>query len=149
MSRRMPPVREQGWREWGDRGGIPVFVAVMTASLLALMGVLIVDGGSTMRAAANADALAREAARAGGQAVDEGDAVEGRGLRVKPPAARAAAQEYLRSAGKSGSVTVSEDGKHIHIRVRDTYQFRFLPGSRTVTGEGDATLLHGVTEPEN
>lgn len=132
-----------------DRGGISVFVAVVTAAMLALLGVLVVDGGGTMRAASNAEALAREAARAGGQAIDGGAAIEGDAWRVKPADATAAAHAYLRSTGTRGSVTVSGDGKTIHVTVRDTYSFRFMPGSRTVTGEGEAVLLHGVDEPEN
>lgn len=134
-----------------DRGGVTVFVAVCVIALIGIIGVAV-DGGSTMRATERADYIAGEAARAGGQAIDPADAINGRAIVVDPQAAAAAAQAYLRSAGATGTVSVSGDGKTLTVTVTGTYDTKFLSvlgiGSLPVTGHGKATLLHGVTAPE-
>ncbi|MEU4095899.1 hypothetical protein [Streptomyces sp. NPDC026673] len=135
----------------GDQGGVAVFVAICTVALLAIAG-LVLDGGGKLRATERADALALEAARAGGQALDPADAVTGTAIRVDPAAAEAAASEYLRQAGVHGTVTVSPDRSELTVVVDTTYPTRFLPvigiGSMDVNGHGTATLLHGVDQPE-
>ncbi|MGW7824655.1 TadE/TadG family type IV pilus assembly protein [Streptomyces puniciscabiei] len=134
-----------------DRGGVTVFVAVCVIALIGIIGVAV-DGGSKMRATERADYIAGEAARAGGQAIDPTDAINGRAITVDPQAASAAAQAYLRSAGAIGTVSVSGDGKTLTVTVTGSYDTRFLSvvgiGSLSVTGHGKATLLHGVTAPE-
>lgn len=138
-------------RAFDERGGIPVFVAILTIPMLMLMGILVIDGGGKLRATERADAAAREAARAGGQAIDAGKAVEGEGIVAQPDDARAAAQSYLRNAGLRGTVTVAGNGQRISVTVHDTYVLRFIPlmGPMQVTGQGSATLLYGVTGPSN
>ncbi|MFD8078222.1 TadE/TadG family type IV pilus assembly protein [Streptomyces sp. NPDC059718] len=135
----------------GDQGGIAVFVAICTVALLAIAG-LVLDGGGKLRATERADALALEAARAGGQALDPTDAVTGTAIHVDPAAAEAAASEYLRQAGVHGIVRVSPDRSELTVVVTTTYATRFLLvigiGSMDVTGHGTATLLHGVDQPE-
>jgi len=134
-----------------DRGGVTVFVAVCVVALIGIIGISI-DGGSKMRATERADYIAGEAARAGGQAIDPAQAITGTAIVVDPQDAQAAAQAYLRSAGASGTVRVSRDGKTLSVTVTDSYATKFLPvvgiGSLAVTGHGEATLLHGVTAPE-
>lgn len=134
-----------------DAGGVTVFVAVCVIALIGIIGVAV-DGGSKMRATERADYVAGEAARAGGQAIDPADAISGRAIVVDPQAAAAAAQAYLRSAGATGTVSVSGDGKTLTVRVTGTYDTKFLSvvgiGSLSVTGHGKAVLLHGVTAPE-
>ncbi|MFE9454054.1 TadE/TadG family type IV pilus assembly protein [Streptomyces sp. NPDC006739] len=134
-----------------DAGGVTVFVAVCVIALIGIIG-LAVDGGSKMRATERADYIAGEAARAGGQAIDPADAITGRAIIADPQAASAAAQAYLRSAGATGTVTVSGDGKTLTVTVTGTYDTTFLSvmgiGSLPVTGHGKAILLHGVTAPE-
>ncbi|MGW2766106.1 TadE/TadG family type IV pilus assembly protein [Streptomyces sp. NPDC001275] len=134
-----------------DRGGVTVFVAVCVIALIGIIGVAV-DGGSKMRATERADFIAGEAARAGGQAIDPADAISGTGIVVDPQAAAAAAQSYLRSAGATGTVSVSGDGKALTVTVTGSYNTKFLSvvgiGSLSVTGHGKATLLHGVTAPE-
>ncbi|WP_323369020.1 hypothetical protein [Streptomyces alkaliterrae] len=126
-----------------------VFLVVVTAALLALIGTLLVDGLGRLRAVSRADALAAEAARAGGQAVDPARAIEGDGLVVSPPAAAAAAQQYLAREGVTGTVTVT-GGSTIRVTVTTTYSSVFPPSfTRSVTGRGQASLLHGVTTPED
>ncbi|MET8772832.1 Tad domain-containing protein [Streptomyces sp. NPDC004658] len=134
-----------------DRGGVTVFVAVCVIALIGIIGVAV-DGGSKMRATEHADYIAGEAARAGGQAIDPADAISGKAIDVDPQAAAAAAQAYLRSAGATGTVSVSGDGKTLTVTVTGTYDTKFLSmvgiGSLSVTGQGKATLLHGVTAPD-
>ncbi|MFJ9380523.1 pilus assembly protein TadG-related protein [Streptomyces sp. NPDC101455] len=137
--------------QMGDRGGVTVFVAVCVVALIGIIGISV-DGGSKMRATERADYIAGEAARAGGQAIDPAQAITGTAIVVDPQDAQAAAQTYLRSAGATGSVSVSGDGKTLSVTVTDSYATKFLPvvgiGSLAVTGHGEATLLHGVTAPE-
>lgn len=128
-----------------------MFVAVCVLALIGIIGIAV-DGGSTMRATERADYLAGEAARAGGQAIDPAEAISGKAIVVDPQAASAAAQSYLRSAGVTGTVSVSGDGKTLTVTVTSTYDTTFLSvagiGSLSVTGHGKATLLHGVTAPD-
>lgn len=128
-----------------------MFVAVCVIALIGIIGVAI-DGGSKMRATERADYIAGEAARAGGQAIDPADAISGRAVVVDPQAAAAAAQAYLRSAGATGTVSVSGDAKTLTVTVTGSYDTKFLSvvgiGSLSVSGHGKATLLHGVTAPE-
>ncbi|MFJ3176088.1 hypothetical protein ACIPJK_35695 [Streptomyces roseus] len=135
----------------GDRGGIAVYTAVVTVALLAIIG-LAIDGGGKLRATERADAVAMEAARAAGQAIDPAAAITGATVRADPAAARAAAQAYLSRAGTQGSATVSADGTLLTITVHDSYPTKFLAiagiGSMDVTGHGSARLLYGTTQPQ-
>jgi hypothetical protein len=128
-----------------------VFVAVCVVALIGIIGVAV-DGGSKMRAIERADFIAGEAARAGGQAIDPAEAITGTAIVVDPQDAAAAAQAYLRSAGATGTVSVSSDGKTLTVNVTGRYDTKFLSvvgiSSLSVTGHGKATLLHGVTTPE-
>lgn len=145
------PHAQAGRAPFDDRGGVTVFVAVCVVALLGVIGVAI-DGGGTMRATERADHTAGEAARAGGQAIDPAQAITGTAIVVDPQNAQAAAQAYLRSAGATGTVGVSGDGKTLQVTVTGAYDTAFLSlvgiGSLPVTGHGTATLLHGVTAPE-
>ncbi|WP_405477811.1 pilus assembly protein TadG-related protein [Streptomyces canus] len=138
-------------RRRDDAGGITVFVAVCVIALIGIIGIAV-DGGSKMRATERADYLAGEAARAGGQAIDPTEAINGTAIVVDPQDAVAAAQAYLGSAGATGTVSVSGDGKTLTVNVTGSYDTKFLSavgiGSLSVTGHGTATLLHGVTAPE-
>ncbi|MGW0969860.1 pilus assembly protein TadG-related protein [Streptomyces sp. NPDC002516] len=134
-----------------DRGGVTVFVAVCVIALIGIIGIAV-DGGAKMAATERADYLAGEAARAGGQAIDPGQAITGRAIVVAPQDAIAAAQAYLHSADATGTVSVSGDGKSLSVTVTGSSDTAFLSavgiGSLPVTGHATATLLHGVTAPE-
>ncbi|WP_406451526.1 hypothetical protein OG782_16165 [Streptomyces sp. NBC_00876] len=138
-------------RTYDDRGGIAVYSAIITVALLGVIGITV-DGGGKLRATERADSIAMEAARAGGQAIDPGQAIPGKAVVVDPAGARAAAFAYLSTAGATGSVDVSADGKTLSVRVNTTYATRFLGivgiSSMDVTGQGHATLIHGVVAPE-
>ncbi|MEU8951619.1 Tad domain-containing protein [Streptomyces sp. NPDC048489] len=134
-----------------DQGNVTVFVAICVLALTAIIGIAV-DGGSKMRSTERADYIAGEAARAGGQAIDPAKAITGTKVVVEPQAAQAAAHAYLHSAGVTGTVSVSADGRTLTVTVTDTYDTKFLSavgiGSLPVTGHGHATLLHGITAPE-
>ncbi|MGP4001700.1 pilus assembly protein TadG-related protein [Streptomyces sp. 8N706] len=147
----MPGFLHRVRRPHREDGGIAIFVAICVVALLGIVG-LVVDGGGKLRATMRADAAATEAARAGGQAIDPGQAIPGDAVVADPGAARAAAQAYLRRAGIPGSVTVSGDGKTLTVTTSTSYATKFLPavgiGSLPVTGEGQASLVHGVVSPQ-
>ncbi|MET9412213.1 pilus assembly protein TadG-related protein [Streptomyces sp. NPDC002935] len=134
-----------------DRGGVTVFVAVCVLALIAIIGVAV-DGGAKMAATERADYVAGEAARASGQAIDPAQAVTGKAIVADPQDAMAAAQAYLRSVGATGTVSVSGDGKSVTVTVNGSSDTAFLSavgiGSLPVTGHATATLLHGVTAPD-
>ncbi|KPH98720.1 hypothetical protein OV450_5591 [Actinobacteria bacterium OV450] len=134
-----------------DRGGIAVYTAIVTVALLAIIG-LAIDGSGKLRATKRADAVAMEAARAAGQAIDPAAAVTGTAVRADPAAAQAAAQAYLARASTQGSAALSADGTRLTVTVHDTYPTKFLAiagiGSMDVTGHGSARLLYGTTQPQ-
>ncbi|MFJ3840577.1 pilus assembly protein TadG-related protein [Streptomyces sp. NPDC090054] len=138
-------------RAGDDDGGIAVFTAIVAIALLGIIG-LAIDGGGKLRATERADAVAMEAARAAGQAIDPAAAITGTGVHVDPAAAQAAAQAYLAATGTRGSATLSPDGTHLTVTVHGTYQTKFLAivgiGSMDVTGHAGARLLHGITQPQ-
>jgi hypothetical protein len=139
-------------RRWSsqsrDRGSVAVFTAICVVALVAIVG-LVVDGYGRVRSVEKADALATEAARAGGQAVDPSQAIPGKALVAAPQAAQAAAQAYLRTSGAAGSVSFSDGGKRLTVRVHTHYQAKFLPAALPVEGEGQSSLVHGVAVPED
>ncbi|WP_331726199.1 pilus assembly protein TadG-related protein [Streptomyces sp. NBC_01276] len=134
-----------------DEGGIAIYTAIVTVALLGIIG-LAIDGSGKLRATERADAIAMEAARAAGQAIDPAAAITGQQVRADPAAAQAAAQAYLARAGTRGSTALSGDGTELTVTVHDTYNTKFLAvagiGSMNVTGHGTARLLHGITQPQ-
>ncbi|WP_328373185.1 hypothetical protein OG800_49835 (plasmid) [Streptomyces sp. NBC_00445] len=104
---------------------------------------LVIDGGGKLRTLNHAEAVANEAARAGGQAIDAGKAISGEGITVDRNAAVAAARAYLARAGVSGSVQISDDGAALMVTVHEAYTPVFLLGwDGTVTGTGSADLVY-------
>ncbi|MBX9243803.1 hypothetical protein ICW40_03155 [Actinotalea ferrariae] len=131
-----------------DRGSISVFVAASMLGLLLIVG-LIADGGLKVRAVQEADALAAEAARAGGQAIDVAAAVSGEPARVDRQAAVDAAYAYLAVAGATGQVGISPDGRDLNVSVTLTRPTAFVSligiAQVTVSGHASVTLVHAVT----
>ncbi|MFF2792593.1 hypothetical protein ACFVT6_38600, partial [Streptomyces sp. NPDC058049] len=109
--------------------------------MVALLGIigLAIDGGGKLRATERADAVAMEAARAAGQAIDPAAAVNGEGIRVDPEAAQAAAYAYLSRTGSQGTVGLSADRSQLTVTVQGAYATKFL----SIVGIG--TLSAGVT----
>ncbi|MGY1829001.1 TadE/TadG family type IV pilus assembly protein [Geodermatophilus sp. SYSU D01180] len=130
--------RQRLRRASSERGAITVFLAVLVPGLLLIVG-LAVDGGAKVAATQRADAIADEAARAGGQALDVAAALSGR-VRVDPAAAVAAAQDYLDRNDVTGAVTVV-DGDTLRVTTTITQPTTFLGliGIATLTVEGSGT----------
>lgn len=128
-----------------DRGGLELLYIGMALVGFLIVG-LVVDGGGALDAKSRADYVAQEAARAGAQEIDPGQAISGDAIVVDPEAARAAASSYLDAQGVTGTVQVGADGKTLTVRVTDHHEpvFASLLGIDTisVTGDGTATLIH-------
>ncbi len=80
-----------------DEGSVTLFLAITVVGLLVLLG-LVVDGGAKIRAVQHADAVAADAARAGGQAINVPAAITGAAPTVDARAASPPRDAYLRRA---------------------------------------------------
>ena len=121
-----------------ERGALGVFLAVLVPGLLLIIG-LAVDGGAKVAATQRANAIADEAARAGGQALDVSAALAG-DVRVDPAAAVVAAQNYLTRNGVQGAVTVVDgDTLTVTTTITEPTAFLGLIGIQTMTVEGSGT----------
>lgn len=76
-----------------ERGSSSVLVAILASTLLLAIAVMV-DGGEKVRATTATDGLAREAARAGAQAVSD-SSVTGSTGSVDPARARAAVHAFM------------------------------------------------------
>ena len=127
-----------------DQGSVSLLFVVVAIGLLACVG-LVVDGGGKARAAAQADDVARAAARAAVQAVNAGRVLGGHIPRADPTRAAAAARTYLVSAGVTGTVTIAPGGRALSVATRDTYTPVLLSaigiGPMPVTGAANADLV--------
>ena len=128
-----------------ERGATSIFLAVLVPGLLLIIG-LAVDGGAKVQATQRANAVADEAARAGGQALDVSAALAG-DIRLDVPAAVAAAQGYLARSGVPGQVNVVDDDT-VQVTTSITQPTVFLGmigiSSMTVEGSGTADLVTDV-----
>nr|WP_232422877.1 pilus assembly protein [Cellulosimicrobium cellulans] len=91
--------------------------------------------------------IAAQAARAGGQQLNEAQAVRGLGVKADPYAAAQAARTYLAASGVEGTVSV-EGGTTVNVRTSDVYTTKILSiigiGSMRVTGEAEARVVRAV-----
>lgn len=131
-----------------ERGTVTAFVTVATVAMLMATG-LVLDGGRILAAHREADDQASSAARAGAQAVDI-DALRVRSTRVDARAAVAAARAYLGRHGYSGTARVRGDRVEVRVTLRQATPLLSLVGMRTVTvtGNGEARIVRGVTRGE-
>lgn len=137
-----------------ERGALSIFVAICATALLMLSG-LVIDGGGRLIAIEQADAVADEAARAGGQQIDRAALLQGKGIRLDPQAAQAAADAYL-GASRVGNNSVTGSAvatdQTITVTVNATYHTTMLGlfgfGDIPVEGHGSARLVPGVTGPD-
>ncbi|GJF30334.1 membrane protein [Kitasatospora sp. NE20-6] len=126
-----------------------IYVAVITMAVLALLG-LVVDGGGKLRASERADAIAQEAARAGGQQINAAKAIPGNGIVVDPEAAHTAAVDYLKKAGFQGGFKIypTDNGRVLVVDLTSTYRSIWGLGDMPVHGHATAALVYGVTAPK-
>ena len=128
-----------------ERGSTSAFLAVLVPGVLLIIG-LAVDGGAKVAATQRANAIADEAARAGGQALDVSAALAGQ-IRVDPAAAVAAAQDYLDRNDVAGSGTVVDgDTLQVTPTISEPTNFLGLIGISTLTVEGCGTA-DLITDP--
>jgi len=125
-----------------DRGSVSLWVAVMAASVLVTL-VLIVDGGAKIRAGNRADIAATEAARAAVLAVGPRPAGGSGQARL----AVAAATAYLVKDGVQGSALILGPGR-VQVAVRATERGPISGHTFTVTRTAVAVLLVGVEKGE-
>lgn len=121
-----------------DEGSVTVLVAALLPALLLVLA-LVVDGTNQLRVQSQADAIAAEAARAAGTAVN----TRGTSIEIEPAAARHAAQSYLAASGHTGTILLSPGGT-----VRATAQHAEPAAigllSPTAEATGEATVTVGV-----
>ncbi|MER7670267.1 hypothetical protein ABTY61_17590 [Kitasatospora sp. NPDC096128] len=133
-----------------DRGAVALFVAICAAYLVLVIA-LVIDAGGRLRVAERTDAYAQEAARVGGQQLDQAAVLQGTGFKVRQDYVRQAAGSYLGRYGlQVDDVVFSDEGKVVTVTVRADYRPVLLGalGERKVTGRGSATLVHGVEKAE-
>ncbi|WP_158835452.1 hypothetical protein [Streptomyces sp. NRRL S-350] len=133
-----------------DRGAVALFVAICAAYVVLVIA-LVIDAGGRLRVAERTDAYALEAARVGGQQLDQAELLKGKGFKAQQQYAQAAADAYLGLYGlKSASVDFSDDGRVVIVTVQADFHPALLGalGNRKVTGKGSATLVHGVEKAE-
>ena len=121
-------------------------VAVLAVVLLAL-GALIFDGGQILTARREANNLARQAARAGAQQLDVGQARTGT-FTLDVAAADTAAREYLADHGITPSaVRVTGDRVEVTITLTQPTPLLSILGmsERAVTATASARAARGVT----
>jgi hypothetical protein len=132
-----------------DAGDIAIFAVIVIGGLLLLLA-LVVDGGGKLKMKERADAAAQEAARAGGEQIDAGQAIPGNAIVVDPGAATQAAYAYLQQAGFShgASVEVTDGGRRLVVDITTSYSSVLGIGSMPVHGHATASLVYGVTTPK-
>jgi Flp pilus assembly protein TadG len=134
-----------------EAGSVTLFFVVAALALFVMVG-LVVDGGTKIRAAQQADGLAEEAARAGGQQIAVPAAVRGNRITADPRAAVRAAENYLQDNDIVGSAHLADGGQLVVVAVSMTRPTVFLGllgvDSMTVQGHAQARLERGVTGEE-
>jgi Flp pilus assembly protein TadG len=132
-----------------EAGSVSLFLVVAVLAVLIAVG-LVVDGGQKLRATQRADDTASEAARAAVQSVQAASTVRGEVPRVNATAAIFAAQQYLRRAGVTGTVTVV--GDRVRVATSSSFSPAFLSlvglGVQTVSGRAEARLARGVSQEQ-
>lgn len=125
----------RGRRRSGERGSATVWMIGVTASAFLMVG-LVLDGGTLLRARADAFSTAAAAARVGAQELDPASAVEGVAV-LDPIAAERSVLDYLAARGERGTVTVSNGV--VTVTVTGTARLQMLSSVSGDAVEFDAT----------
>jgi Flp pilus assembly protein TadG len=141
----MPPTLKD------DRGSTSLFFLIVFLTLAALIG-LAVDYSGMITARQHTFAVAAEAARAGGQQIDDATAMGGTDIAVNTTAAAAAASTYLAAAGVSGTATITTGGTALEVDAHTTYSPRFLGaigiGPIPIDGHAETRLVQVIQGAE-
>ncbi|QTE31538.1 pilus assembly protein [Pengzhenrongella sicca] len=126
-----------------------VWAATSAVIMIICVGIAV-DLGGQVRAQQQARDLAAQAARVGGQHLDD-SAISGRYPLVAIAQAKSAAGNYLTAAEVTGTVTIT-DATTIRVAVTDTYSPLFLGivgiADLTVTGDATARVIRTMGETE-
>ncbi|MFB9234869.1 hypothetical protein ACFFWC_04870 [Plantactinospora siamensis] len=129
-------------RRGDDAGRVSIFLAITLLAVFLVIG-LSVDGAGQLFALHRARSIAAEAARTGGQAIDEGSAIGGGAKVLDRRRAEAAAETYIREAGARGSAEVpaGSGGRQLTARVDLDYRPVLLSffGWHTLRQHAEAT----------
>ena len=121
-------------------GAVSGPVAALLLVLLAVVG-LGIDGVRAAQGIARADAVAAEAARAAGQAIDV-RALRRGAVALDPSSAVEAAQAYLVAAGVEGTVrTTGPTRVQVHVRISRPTVLLGLLGRPEIVSEGTADAV--------
>lgn len=126
---------EQDVESGGGAVSVPMAVAVLALFVAIGLGI---DGVRAAQALSHADAVAEEAARAAGQALDVTQVRRGV-VALDRPAAVEAARRYLALSGVDGDVTVIGPQRiRVQTRVSRPTVLLGLIGRSTITSAGSA-----------
>ena len=132
-----------------ERGSVSVWAAAAAVIMMICVGIAV-DLGGQVRAQQHARDVAAQAARVGGQYLDD-SAVQGRYPSVAVAQAKSAAGDYLAAAEVTGTVTIT-GATTIEVAVTDTYDPLFLGiigiGDLTVTGDATARVIRTMGDSE-
>lgn len=136
--------------ERGEEGMVTAFVVIFTFALLLLAG-LVIDGGLTLSARAQAIDEAQAAARAGAQQINLAVFRSTGQITLEPDQAARAAQSYLAATGHAGTVTVTGDQVQVAVSITQPMQILGMAGigHLTVSGHGSALAEEGITTPSS
>lgn len=129
-----------------ERGQVTAMWAVLALALLVLGG-LVFDGGQILNARRDANNLARQAARAGAQQLDENSLRAGTPA-LDPIAAETAAREFLaRRDVTPAAVVVTATSVTVTVELTQPTPLLTLVGidDRIVTSTASARSARGVT----
>lgn len=129
-----------------ERGSVTIWMITTALTMVLLVG-LAVDLGGQVLAKQHAQVVAFEAARAGGQQLQDAAAVLGQAAVVDPAGAVAAASTYIAGTPEVTG-TASVVGTRVVVDTTTTYQTQFLSiigiQELTVTGHAEAQTVRAV-----
>lgn len=124
-----------------ERGSISIWTVLLTGGAFTLLLGLVVDGGNIINERLDATRIAQQAARAGADALSPGSVRSG-GNNVDPIKARNRAEDYLATAGVTGTVTVNGDKVTVTVtgnmptQILGVLGVETLPISQTESAHG-------------
>ena len=122
-----------------ERGASTAFIVLFTVALLTVAG-LVIDGGYALGAKREAMNDAEQAARAGADALDQGELRDGT-VQVDPGKAVTAAQTYLNSIGANGTVNVNGGEVTVTVTTQQDTKILSAVGVNSIPVKATATAL--------